>query len=337
MSESIPPALQPPVAVALAKLVKTFPGPDALPGVMYSEPKWDGYRTIALINFDGVTLWSRQGKELTRVLPDLAAALGAQVPPGVVLDGEAVIWNRDRLDFEALQRRMVTSRAALPALVKEFPAAFAAFDVLAVAGQDVRGVPFAGRRQLLEELAREWAAPLALSPTTTDPELAKTWLRDLPATGIEGLVFKGGSQTYDASRSWLKLKHKNVLDVVCAAVIGPLTQPHAIIAGLPIDGQLRIVGRSTVLSARAGRELGRQLRPAQPGHPWPEEISETSLNRFSKDKGPVHLTLVEALVVEVAADVAWSGRSFRHPLSFVRARPELDPADVELPPHIKDQ
>ena len=288
-------------------------------------------RTIALINFDGVTLWSRQGKELTRVLPDLAAALGAQVPPGVVLDGEAVIWNRDRLDFEALQRRMVTSRAALPALVKEFPAAFAAFDVLAVAGQDVRGVPFAGRRQLLEELAREWAAPLALSPTTTDLELARTWLKDLPATGVEGLVFKGGSQPYEASRSWLKLKHKNVLDVVCAAVIGPLTQPQAIIAGLPIDGQLRIVGRSTVLSARAGRELGRQLRPAQPGHPWPEEISETSLNRFSKDKGPVALTLVEPLVVEISADAAWTGNAFRHAIRYLRPRPEIAVEDVQLP------
>lgn len=43
MSESISLALQPPVAVALAKLVKTFPGPDALPGVIYAEPKWDGY------------------------------------------------------------------------------------------------------------------------------------------------------------------------------------------------------------------------------------------------------------------------------------------------------
>ena len=84
MSESIPPALQPPVAVALAKLVKNFPGPGSLPGRLYAEPKWDGYRTIALINFDGVTLWSRQGKELTRVLPDLAVALGTQVPP--------VIW-----------------------------------------------------------------------------------------------------------------------------------------------------------------------------------------------------------------------------------------------------
>lgn len=43
MDESIPRALQPPVAVALAKLVKTFPGPAALPGGIWAEPKWDGY------------------------------------------------------------------------------------------------------------------------------------------------------------------------------------------------------------------------------------------------------------------------------------------------------
>lgn len=251
-----------------------------------------------------------------------------------MLDGEAVIWNADRLDFEALQRRMVSSRAALPALVHELPAAYAAFDVLAVAGQDIRTIPFEGRRQLLEELARQWTAPLNLSPTTTDMELAKTWLKDLPATRVEGLVFKGGSQPYDPSRAWLKLKTKSTFDAVCAAVIGPITQPQAIIAGLPVDGTLRIIGRSTVLSARAGRELGRHLRPAQPGHPWPEEISEASLNRFSKDKGPVHLTLVEPIVVEIAADVAWTGKSFRHPVNYLRARPDLAAADVEPPPYL---
>jgi hypothetical protein len=292
-------------------------------------------RTVALVQPNGVTLWSRQGKELTGVLPDLTLAIHDQVPPSVVLDGEAVIWNGDRLDFEALQRRMVSSRAVLPGLVHALPAAYAAFDVLAVAGHDIRGVPFTGRRQLLEELARDWAAPLNLSPTTTDMELAKTWLEDLPATGVERLVFKGGSQAYDGSRSWLKLKTKNTFDAVCAAVIGPVTQPQAIIAGLPLEGTLRIVGRSTVLSTRAGRELGRHLRPAQPGHPWPEEISETSLNRFSKDKGPVHLTLVEPIVVEISADVAWTGTSFRHPLSMLRSRPKLDPAHVDLPPHLK--
>uniref|UniRef100_UPI003F491DA6 ATP-dependent DNA ligase n=1 Tax=Paenarthrobacter nicotinovorans TaxID=29320 RepID=UPI003F491DA6 len=149
---------------------------------------------------------------------------------------------------------------------------------------------------------------------------------------------KGGAQTYEpGARAWLKVKHKDTLDVVCAAVIGSLSQPQAIIAGLPVDGQLRIVGRSTVLSTRAGRELGRHLRPARPGHPWPEQISETSLNRFSKDRGPVRLTLVEPFVVEVAADVAWSGKSFRHPLAYRRSRPELDPAEVKFPPHIQDR
>ncbi|MBT2565089.1 ATP-dependent DNA ligase [Arthrobacter sp. ISL-85] len=337
MAESLPPALQPPVAVALAKLVKTFPGPNALPGGLTAEPKWDGYRTTAYIQADQVTLWSRQGKELTKILPDLAAALAAQVPPGVVLDGEAIIWNKNRLDFEALQQRMVTSRAALPAVVKKLPASFVAFDVLAVAGQDTRGVQFTGRRQLLEELARDWAAPLTLSPTTRDMELAKTWLQDLPATGIEGLVFKGAAQPYEATRAWLKLKHKDVLDVVCAAVIGPVTQPQAIIAGLPIEGALKIIGRSTVLSTKIGRELSQHLRPAGPGHPWPEEISESSLNRFSKAKGPVRLTLVEPVVVEVSADVAWSGMSFRHPVSYRRARPELDPSGVRVPPELDNR
>src|SRR3954447_578286 len=105
MAESLPPALHPPVAVALAKLITALPGRKALPGGLWAEPKWDGYRTTAFIEADQVTLWSRQGKELTRILPDLAGALAGQVPPGVVLDGEAVIWNRGRLDFEALQQR----------------------------------------------------------------------------------------------------------------------------------------------------------------------------------------------------------------------------------------
>lgn len=91
MAEFLPPAPRPPVAVALAKLIKTFPGPSALPGGPWAEPKFDGYRTTAFIEAGQVTLWSRQGKDLTRILPDLAEALAERVPPGVVLDGEAVI------------------------------------------------------------------------------------------------------------------------------------------------------------------------------------------------------------------------------------------------------
>ncbi|GAA3320648.1 hypothetical protein GCM10017710_47350 [Arthrobacter ramosus] len=55
------------------------------------------------------------------------------------------------------------------------------------------------------------------------------------------------------------------------------------------------------------------------------------LDRFSKERGTVRLTLVEPLVVEVSADVAWSGRSFRHPVRLLRVRPELHPDEVSSP------
>jgi hypothetical protein len=47
------------------------------------------------------------------------------------------------------------------------------------------------------------------------------------------------------------------------------------------------------------------------------------VDRFNRESGTVRLTLVEPLVVEVSADVAWSGRAFRHPVRLVRVRPEL--------------
>lgn len=58
---------------------------------------------------------------------------------------------------------------------------------------------------------------------------------------------------------------------------------------------------------------------------------ETMLNRFSKDKGPVTLTLVEPLVVEISADTAWTGNAFRHSVRYQRPRPELATTDVQLP------
>lgn len=121
------------------------------------------------------------------------------------------------------------------------------------------------------------------------------------------------------------------LQKVCAAVIGPITRPQYVVVGLPMEGRLRIVGRSSALTAAAARQLAAQLHKPVAPHPWPETITETMLNRFSKDKGPVSLTLVEPIVVEISADVAWSGNAFRHSVRYVRARPELAPADVEPP------
>ena len=80
MSEDLPAAMRPPVALALAKPVDNVPAEDALPGGCMYEPKWDGYRLAVLVGPRGASLWSRQGKDLTRFFPDLIKAALAQVP-----------------------------------------------------------------------------------------------------------------------------------------------------------------------------------------------------------------------------------------------------------------
>ncbi|NSX36454.1 ATP-dependent DNA ligase [Pseudarthrobacter oxydans] len=335
MTEDVPAALRPPVPLALAKAVESVPAEAALPGGSVYEPKWDGYRICALVRASGVSLWSRQGRELTRYFPDLVEAVAGQVPPGCVLDGEAVVWTADRLDFDALQRRLVASKAGLPALVREHPASFVAFDLLAVAGHDIREAPLFQRRELLEQLAGDWAPPLNLSPTTKDRVQALTWFDELHHAGLEGLVVKGAAQSYQPVRQWLKVKRRESLDAVCAAVIGPLDRPQYVVAGLPVEGRLRIVGRSTPLTTRAALELSAHLHRPQGTHPWPDVVTEAMLNRFSKDRGPVSLTLVDPLVVEISADAAWTGNAFRHAVRYLRPRPELSPADVVLPDRLQ--
>jgi hypothetical protein len=89
-----------------------------------------------------------------------------------------------------------------------------------------------------------------------------------------------------------------------------------------------MVGRSVPLTARQSADLGVVLRPAGPDHPWPDEISPGHWGRRS---GKVSLTKVDPVVVaEVTAYAAIAAGAWRHPLRYLRHRPDLDPLD--LPP-----
>lgn len=322
-------SLAPPLPLALARSVESVPAAGALPGGCMYEPKWDGFRAGVFTGESGAAIWSRAGKDLSARFPDLAAAAAEQLPPGYVLDAEAVIWSGERTDFAALQARMTAGRRTLPEMVLRAPASLAVFDLLAVAGRDIRDLPLRIRRELLEALAEDWEPPLNLSPATGDRGVAEEWMRDLPAAGIEGLVIKGAGQAYrGGERQWLKVRHRNPVDVVCAAVLGSLRRPAVLVLGLPVDGKLRVVGRTVNLKRETALLAGRILQPAGGDHPWPEEISPRILDRFTENKDPVRLVRVEPLVVEVSADTAFENGAFRHPLRFGRLRPDLDPGSI---------
>jgi ATP-dependent DNA ligase len=325
----LPPELAGPVAVQLAKPVRAIPAASALPGGCLYEPKWDGYRLVVVRTGGSTGVWSKQGRELTDRFPDVVAAAVAQVPAGTVLDGEVVIWNGSRLDFGLLQQRMVTPAGRIAALAAAHPASYVAFDLLAAGGTDLRAWKLTRRRAALEDLAERWAPPLQLSPATTDPAEALTWFHDYRPAGIEGLVAKGAGTRYaPGRREWLKVKSWETTEVLAGGVIGSIDRPSQLVAGRYRDGELVVVGRTSPLTPRQSADLAAALTPAGGDHPWPERIGT---GRFGGGRLSVVLTRVDpTVVVEVSADAALQAGVFRHPLRFVRVRPDLEPGD--LPP-----
>ena len=227
------------------------------------ELKYDGYRAPLRVTGQGAELWSRNGSNLSSHFPDLVAAAEAQLAAGVVLDGEAVVWLDGRLNFDQLQRRMVSRPAVAAKLAREHPASYVAFDLLTLDEQDLRPHPWRDRRAALEDLASTWRPPLQLSPYTDDYNTALEWLVDYRVAGVEGLVAKGAGSPYrPGSRDWIKVRSRENLDVIVGAVIGPASRPEALIAGRYTDtGELVIVGRTTALSTRAGQAAGHRPDP----------------------------------------------------------------------------
>ena len=240
------------------------------------EPKWDGFRGALVVGRRGHGLWSRQGNDMTDRFPDVAAAAGDQVEVGTVLDGELVIWNGSRLDFDLLQRRLVNPGKKATTLAARHPASFMLFDVLAVDGRDLRNQTLQQRREVMELLAKGWCPPLQLSPGTRHEVTAREWFVDYRPAGIEGLVVKGATQRYrPGRREWVKVKSRETQEVIIGAVTGPITRPGTVVAGLVPDGDLVIVGKSVPLSRSQAASLATVLEPGRPEHPWRDEVSSS--------------------------------------------------------------
>ena len=132
--------LIPPLAPQLARSAREVPRGE---GWAY-ERKLDGFRAIVFVDGDDVMIQSRGGKALGRYFPELT------FPPGRwVLDGEIVIADAvGREDFGALQARIHPAASRVARLAEETPAAFRAFDLLALDDDSLLERPFGERRDL---------------------------------------------------------------------------------------------------------------------------------------------------------------------------------------------
>jgi bifunctional non-homologous end joining protein LigD len=145
-----------------------------------------------------VKVWSRRGADFTDRLSRFADAVRGLSADEALIDGEAVVFRDDgRSNFHAL----LTKRGWLAA-------AFVAFDVLRLDGDDMRQRPLEKRRGALARLiAKRRGDGIVFSEALVD-EGAMVFAKACELS-LEGIVSKrAGSHCRNGpSRNWLKTKN----------------------------------------------------------------------------------------------------------------------------------
>jgi ATP-dependent DNA ligase len=326
----------------LAKLTESLPDK----GDFLFEPKWDGFRALVFRSADDVFIQSRDLRPLDRYFPELHSALLEALPTPCVLDGEIVIKTARGLDFDLLQLRLHPAASRVAKLAAATPSSFVAFDLLAVQGESLLEAPQRDRRARLEALLRDARPPLHLTPMTRDRALAARWLDDFEGAGLDGVIAKPAAARYEpGKRSMLKIKHARTADCVVAGFRWYKTDRNAVgslLLGLYDDRrELQHVGVTSSFTLVQRRALVEELAPlrknALAGHPWAAWASATveagemkrmpgGQSRWSAGKDLSWEPLRIERVCEVKYDHL-QGDRFRHAATFLRWRPDREPAD----------
>src|SRR5436190_7936278 len=296
------------------------------------EPKWDGFRCLAVKAGRQVALYAKSGKPLGRYFPEMVEALAALPVEALVIDGELVIPVDGQLSFEALQLRLHPAESRVRRLAAETPAVLILFDCLAVNEQMLAARPLSERREALKELFEEIRGPrMRLSPYTLDCAEAQAWLGRLGGS-LDGVIAKRREEPYrPGERAMLKVKAMRTADCVVGGFryLAARREVGSLLLGLyDRQGRLNHVGFTATISNAERPALTKHLEALieppgftgdAPGGP----------SRWSTERTTEWSPLRPELVVEVRFDHA-SGCRFRHGTSLLRWRPDKAPRQCTM-------
>ena len=294
------------------------------------EVKWDGVRAIAFVKEEELRLQGRSGAFCERQYPELAVIPHQVAAREAVLDGEiAVLDDKGVARFHLIQPRIAnTDPNAIAHLSRSTPVVYFVFDLLYLDGYDLRRVPLARRRELLESVVTPGGV-LRLSEAF--PGAGQEMLAAARENHLEGIIAKRAASCYEPRRSsdWLKIKIVTEQEFV----IGGFTEPQgsrshfgALVLGVYDEGRLRWVGNvGTGFDQKSLNAVYTRLEPLitdkcpfaerpnpSRGMTWvkPELVCQVKYGEWTQDqrlRAPVFLGLrndVEAprVVQEAASD-----------------------------------
>jgi bifunctional non-homologous end joining protein LigD len=296
------------------------------PGWLF-EVKWDGYRAIANIQKDEVSLISRNNLPFEKYYPinDALKKWGMNA----VLDGELLVLNEKGIsDFGAMQNWRSEADGNL---------VFYIFDMLWYEGKNLMELPLIERQAILK----------AVLPTDND-HIRQSKVFDANGIdffaaaermGLEGIIAKKADSTYTSdlrSKEWLKVKVQRRQEVVIAGFTkndNTSKSFSALVLGVyDAHGALQFVGKvGTGFSDKLQKEMMAQFKPLiTDKSPFDYEVDVDKPTRFRpKRMGAKPTWLKPELVCEVGFAEVTSDGVFRQ-ASFKGMRTDKKAKDVIL-------
>ncbi|WP_286970078.1 DNA ligase D [Flavobacterium sp. UBA4854] len=222
------------------------------------ENKYDGYRTIAVINAQQVDLFSRNEISFNDNFKPIADEL-KQIDHTVVLDGEIVVENDSgKADFQLLQNYMKTGIGNLKYYV---------FDLLNLDGNLLTELSLLERKELLKILFNKYPFPNVFYSEHTVGDGIKQFEKAVK-NRTEGIIAKKADSTYSVNRrsnNWLKIKTANEEEAIIIGITEPKNSRKyfgAILLGQYNGKKLQYIGKcGTGFTESVLKDLYAQLEP----------------------------------------------------------------------------
>jgi bifunctional non-homologous end joining protein LigD len=288
------------------------------------EVKWDGYRAIAEVHKEGVTLYSRNGLSFERKYPEVVSAL-SEIKKTMVLDGEIVVVDENGMpNFQYLQH--------YPDVPQGCTIMYYVFDLLRLNDQELLKKPLLERKAMLKK-ALELPDGSVLRYSEHVVETGLKFFDWVMGKNMEGMMAKRANSHYylgKRSRDWLKVRNHLVEEVLIAGFTAPQGNRKyfgSLVLGMYKGGQLEYVGHvGTGFDEQSLEELHAQMKLLeQNASPFKTIPKESKLVTWIKP----------SLICNIKYTEKTQEGQFRHPV-FMGLRIDKEPLEVATNEETKD-
>ena len=246
------------------------------------ELKLDGCRCIAYCDQNGVDLRNKRNRKLLPQFPELEH-INRNCHSKCILDGELIVPTDGKPDFYQLQKRtLATNPFKIELASSRHPAAFVAYDILYVNGEQLTETPLMERKEFLQKNIEESSG---LSVSRYIERQGKMLFDLAKKQELEGIVGKRKNSLYwlgKRTKEWKKVKWMKDEDFVCIGYI-PKEQgmTSLVLAKYDTENQLHVITHVTLgVTKRKMKEHGvregecrlEQIPPGHSGAVWLEPV-----------------------------------------------------------------